>query len=167
MTEHGGPPPGVGDLFWPVLNFALFAWLVTRFLGAGIREYFRARTERLRDELAAGVRARAEAEALRGRLTRDVADLPALRERLRSDLRAAAERVQEELLAGGRAAAARIRQDARLVAEQELAAAGATLRAELIDEAVRRAVELIRGVTRPEDQERFVREFVAAAGTPQ
>ena len=81
-------------------------------------------------------------------------------------MRATAERECEALLALGRAAAERIRTDARLLAEHEFAAARAALRSEVIEEAVRQATVLIRQAIRPEDQERFVREFVAGAGAP-
>src|SRR5437763_627936 len=124
-----------------------------------------AEAERLRAEHAGG-RARAEAQALRATLARDVENLPTLRAQLRADLRATAEREREALLALGRAAAERIRTDARLLAEHEFAAARAALRSEVIEEAVRQATALIRQAIRPEDQERFVREFVAGAGAP-
>src|SRR6266576_2269998 len=87
-----------------------------------------------------------------------------LREALQTGARARAE--AQALLALGRAAAERIRTDARLLAEHEFAAARAALRFEVIEEAVRQATALIRQAIRPEDQERFVREFVTGAGAP-
>ena len=80
--------------------------------------------------------------------------------------RARAARLREALRARGRAAGERIRTDARLLAEHEFAAARAALRAEVIEEAVRQATALVRQAIRPEDQERFVREFVTGAGAP-
>ena len=166
MTEHAAHHATVGDLLWPALNFVIFVALLVRFLRAPAVEYFRARAVRLREALQAGTRARAEAEALRATLARDVENLPALRSQLRADLRATAEREREALLALGRTAAERMRSDARLLAEHEFAAARAALRAEVIEEAVRQATALIRQAIRPEDQEQFVREFVAGAGAP-
>ena len=92
MTEHGAAHPSITDLLWPALNFLLFAFLLVRLLRGPIREYFRERTERLRNSLAAGAKARVDAEALREAIARDLRDMPALRERLRADLRATAER---------------------------------------------------------------------------
>jgi hypothetical protein len=51
-----------------------------------------------------------------------------------------------------------------MVADQEVTAARQNLRAELIEEAVREATILVRGALRPDDQSRFVRDFVASAG---
>jgi F0F1-type ATP synthase membrane subunit b/b' len=167
VAEHGAAHyPGVTDLA-AVINFLIFCWLLERFLGGPIREFFRLRTERIRDGLAAGVRARADAEALRTELARDVADLPALRERMRADLRATAERQRDEILTAGRESAERIRGDAHLLAAHELAAGRAALQNEVIEEAVRQAVGLIRAAVQASDQERFVREFVAAAEAPR
>jgi F-type H+-transporting ATPase subunit b len=170
MTEHVAHHPTPWDLFWPlpvVPNFLIFAALMVYFLRGPLREFFRTRAERLRDALEAGARARREAESLRSELARDVADLPAAQERLRADLRAAAEQQRRAVVEAGQRAAQRIRADARLLAEQELAAARQALRAEVIDEAIRQAVAIVRTAVRPEDQERFVTEFVGAAGVSE
>ena len=164
MTEHGGPPPGPADVLWPLANFLPFVAVLVYYLRGPVREFFRERAVRLREALEAGTRARREAETLRAELERDVRNLPALRERMRADLRASAERERDVLLASGREAAQRIREDARLLAEQEIAAARQALRDEVTDEVVRQATAALRQAIQPGDQERFVREFVADAG---
>ena len=150
-------------MLWAAVNFLLFVALLVRFLRVPIRDYFRARSERLTEGLAAGARARAQAEALRATIARDLADLPALRQRLRADLLAAAEREREQLIARGRQAADRIRADARVLAEQEFVAARNALRDELIEDAVRQASALLRQALKPGDQQRLLRDFIASA----
>jgi len=150
-------------MLWAAVNFLLFVALLVRFLRVPIRDYFRARSERLTEGLAAGARARERAEALRATIARDLADLPALRQRLRADLLAAAEREREQLIERGRQAADRIRADARLLAEQEFAAARNALRDELIEDAVRQASALLRQALKPGDQQRLLRDFIASA----
>jgi F0F1-type ATP synthase membrane subunit b/b' len=168
MTEHGAHQPGIWDsLFWPMPvmpNFVLFVALMVYVLRGPIVEFFRARATRLREALRAGARAREEAAALRAQLERDVENLPALRSQILADVRATADIERQGLLALGQKAADRIRADARLLADHEVAAARQALRAALIQEAVREATALIRRTMRPEDQERFVRDFVAGAG---
>src|SRR2546422_5090797 len=122
MTEHAAHHATVGDLLWPVLTFAIFIAVLVRFLRPPAVEYFRARAARLREALQAGTRARAEAEALRAPLARDVENLPALRSQLRADLRATPEREGEALLALRRTAAERIRPDARPPAPHQVPA---------------------------------------------
>jgi F-type H+-transporting ATPase subunit b len=164
MEHHAENIPTIASLLWPVVNFSIFVAVLVRFLGGPLREYFRARAERLRDELAAGDRARREAEALRAQLARDVAELPAARERLKADLLATAGRERDQLLAQGRQTAERIRRDAVLLAEQQVASARRALRDELVTSAVREATALVRSAAQAPDQERFVNEFVGRAG---
>ncbi len=163
-VEHAAHHPGIGDLLFPAINFALFAFLLLRFFGGPIREYFRERTERLRDGLEAGLRAHQQAEALRADLDREMQALPGVQAQLRGDLLATAEEARATLVEQGRAAAARIRADAALVADQEAAAAQRALRADIAEEATRQATVLVRQHLTSDDQARFVREFVATAG---
>lgn len=164
MTEHGAHP-GVGSLLLPLVNFLLFAALIIWKLPGPVREFFRARTARLRDALAAGKRALAEAEETRAALERDVRELPATIANLKADIRSTADRQRANLLEVARRAADRIRADARLLAEHEVAAARHALRTEVVEEAIRQATDLIRAGIRAEDQERLVRDFVQSAGT--
>jgi F0F1-type ATP synthase membrane subunit b/b' len=165
MTEHGAHvAPSISELLWPAVNFTIFVLLLVRFLRGPVAEYFRARTARLREGLQAGARARDEAAALRAQLARDIENLPAARAQLRADLRTAAEHEGRGLIALGQKAAERIRTDARLLADHEFTTAREALRAEVIDEAVSQATALIRRALQPQDQERFMRDFVASAG---
>lgn len=163
MTEHGAHHPGIGDLLFPAINFAIFAFVLVRFLAGPIREYFRDRTERLRSGLEAGKRAQQQARDLQVQLDKDIRELPALLQRLKADLLATAEEARQTLLAQGRQAAERIRTDATLVAEQEAHAAARAVRAEIVEEAIRQATTLVRDAVTPNDQTRFVREFVETA----
>ena len=165
MSEHGAHPPTPGDLFWPVLNFALFGALLVRFLRGPVIEFFRERTERLRMALQAGARAREEAKALRTTLARDLADLPALRDRLRAEIRAAAEQQRDAIRQGARRAGERIRAEARQLAEQEFNAARQMLRLEVVDETVRQATAIVRDALGPNDRDRLVRDFIERAGS--
>ena len=158
--EHGIHEPSIADLLFPAINFIIFALVLVRFLSGPIREFFRERTERLREGLAAGKRARLEAEQLRAQLTRDLDALPGIKERLRSDLLATAEESRAALLTQGREAADRIRADARLVGEQEGESARRGVRSEIVDEAIRQATALVHDEVKPDDQSRFVRNFV-------
>jgi F-type H+-transporting ATPase subunit b len=166
MEHHAEHVPTIASLLWPVVNFGLFVALLVYFLSGPLKEFFRARAERLRDQLFAGDRARRDAEALRAQLARDVADLPAARERLKGDLLATAGRERDQLLAQARETAERIRRDTRLVGDQEVASARRALRGELATAAVREAATLVQGAMQSQDQERFVGEFIARAGAP-
>jgi len=164
MTEHGAHP-GIGSLLLPVINFVLFVALIVWKLPGPVREFFRQRSERVRDALAAGRRALAGAEETRAALERDVRELPETIARLKADIRATAERERKNLLDVTLRAADRIRGDARLLADHEVAAARDGLRTEVVEEAIRQATVLVRDAIRVEDQERLVRDFVQSAGS--
>lgn len=166
-AHHAAHHPGPTQLLWPALNFVLFVYLLTRFLRGPIVEFFRDRAARLAEALEAGARARKAAEELRAQLARDMQNLPALRERMKADLRATATSERDALIERGRAAAARIRRDAELLAQQEFATARDAVRVEVIEEAIRQATAVVQKALRPEDQERFVRDFVTNAGVAQ
>jgi F0F1-type ATP synthase membrane subunit b/b' len=163
MTDHGAHP-GIGSLLLPLINFLLFVGLIIWKAPGPVREFFRARTERLRDALAAGKRALTEAEQIRAALERDVRELPNTVAQLKADVRAAAEREHANLLEMATRAADRIRSDARLVADSEVAAARHGLRSEVVEEAVRQATAILRGTIKTDDHERMVRDFVQSAG---
>jgi len=159
VTEHGAHHPGIGDLLFPAINFAIFAYVLVRYLAGPIREYFRERTDRLRSGLLAGKRAQQQAHDLQAQLEKDARELPGVLERLKADLLSTAGEARAALLAQGRQAAERIRADANLVAEQEAHAAERAVRAEIVEEAIRQATTLIRDNITSDDQTRFVREF--------
>ena len=163
MVEHGGHQPGIGDLLFPAINFSIFAYVLVRFLAGPLREYFRDRTERLRDGLEAGKRAQQRAHDLQAQLDRDMRELPALQARLKADLISTAEETSAALVAQGRQAAERIRADAKLVSDQEVAAAQRAVRSEIVQEAIRQATTIVRESVTPDDQTRFVQEFVETA----
>ncbi len=165
MTEHGGHHPSLGDLLYPAVNFAIFVYVLAKYLRGPVQEFFRARTARLREALQAGAKARAEAQALRAELARDVADLPALRERMRADLRATAEREGDTIRRHAQQAADRIRTEARQLAEHEFAAARLALRIEVTEETIRQATAILRDALNPADRDRLVRDFIDRAGS--
>ena len=72
MEHQAEHLPSIATLLWPTVNFSIFVVLLVRGLTGPVREFFRARTERLRADLAIGDRARIDAEALRVQLAKDL-----------------------------------------------------------------------------------------------
>lgn len=152
---------GIGDLFWPVLNFAIFCLVLYRFAWPIVRTALADRrvlierslleAERIRSEAAAELR---EVEALR-------AALPAEAERVTETIRAEAERERAATVASARRSAERIRAEARAAADQEAARAIAKVRADIAAEVAKRAEALVRAKLDDGDQRRFVRGFLS------
>ncbi len=163
-AAHAGDAPSVLDLFFPVVNFTIFAYLFSRYAWPGIRGALAERRKRIERELAEASVAEREAEGLlreiearRGRLADDA-------KRLVAELRAEGERERAAVVEAARKSGERARRDARLLAEQESARVAARIRAEI----AARVTEHVAGVLRERldagDQERLVREFLAGVG---
>lgn len=163
MTGHEVHHASPAELVQPAVNFVLFSGLMVYVLSAPLRTYFRERTAKIRGALEAGRRAKQDAEALRAQLERDTADLPRVRAELVAELRETAERQRDLLLRQAGDTSERLRNDARVAAVQESGAALSVLREDLAARAVREASHLVRDAITPDDQSRFVRDFVQSA----
>jgi F-type H+-transporting ATPase subunit b len=164
-AAHGAAhAPSITELLFPGANFVLFVSLLW-WAGAGIvRSY-------LRDKRAAIVGALEHAACVKRDAERDHAEARALLARadaeaegLRRDLRTAAELEQQRRRALAEASVARMKSDARIVAEQEVRTARAALREETVKAAVAETLAVLRRQIKGPDQERFIGEFVAEVG---
>src|SRR5438128_2485705 len=145
--------------------FVVFWLLVRRLWFEPALRLIRERTVRSEGAIGEARAIEAEAERLRAEhaAALDQTRSEAQRELQEIVRRAEAEREREQLIARGRQAADRIRADARVLAEQEFVAARNALRDELIEDAVRQASALLRQALKPGDQQRLLRDFIAAA----
>jgi F-type H+-transporting ATPase subunit b len=152
--------PSIASLFWPVVNFAIFVAIFARYAWPVVREALIERRKAVESELAHGDRARAEAQAALAAIEARRASLAAERERIIQDLRQDAEHDSAALVAAARKSAERIRQDARLVAEQEADRAARTIREEIAARVVANVAAALRDRVTDADEARFVADFV-------
>ena len=85
-------------------------------------------------------------------------------ERVRRDMREGAEAERARILAEAKTRRGRMEEDAKLLVAQELAAASAKLREELIAAALKSAVTTVQARLRPEDHQRYADEFLSGLG---
>lgn len=160
-AEHRAP--GVGDLLFPGINFAVYLVIVVRFVIPAMREYLRRRysdvIQAQSESAAALARAQSDLASSKARL----AGLKAEADGIRQDLVAIATRQAERLKAQAEETGNRRLADAALLAEQERRRALATLRGELAAAATRLAEVKLRGALTAEDQRRFVQQFLKEA----
>ncbi|HUI26636.1 MAG TPA: ATP synthase F0 subunit B [Candidatus Kryptonia bacterium] len=156
--EHGGIP--WGTLLFNLVNFSIFCWIIARFALPVVRDWVRARHDRIVDELGAAAKARAEAEQLKAQWDARLKALDQEIARIRADAAADAGRERDRILDAARKTAEAIRNDARRAADQEIRRAQAELRDSVAREAVTLATQLVRDRLTPADQDRFVSEFL-------
>lgn len=163
-AAHGeAPAPSIGELVYPVINFALFAFVIGKYVVPAMREYLRRRSE----DIVGAVRESAAALAAAGQTLaaakRRHATLASERESVRRDLVAAATRLAERLRADAVESGKRRIADAGLVADQERRRALDAVRAEIAALATEIAESRIRAALSADDQLAFVRQFLKDA----
>jgi F-type H+-transporting ATPase subunit b len=158
---------GVGDLFFPALNFAILIAVLVYFARKPIRAFFAERRAQIQDDLKRAAALQAEAEARYAKWQRRLADLDTELEGIRAAVRERAETEREHMLADATASAERIRNEARAAVEQELRHARAQLREEASELAIELAGERLKGQVTAADRDRLFDEFIERVeGTP-
>lgn len=163
--EHAGEhhAPTVDQLLFPAINFAIYLFIVVRFVIPAMREYLRRRhsdvVQSQTESNTALTRAQADLAASKTRF----AGLQDEAEGIRQDLIAIARRQAERLKAQAEDTGARRLADAALLAEQERRRAMASLRSELALSASRLAEERVRKALTADDQRVFVQRFLKEA----
>jgi F-type H+-transporting ATPase subunit b len=161
-AHHNGAAhhPGIGDLLFPAINFAIFVWLIWRFAAPAIRGWVRQRHDRVVRTLAEAAAAKAEAERLRAEWEERIAHLDQTIEEMRAQARLDAERERERILAAAHRTAEHIQRDAERAAANELRRVQQQLRAELVRHALAQSEDAARKQWSAEDQQRALDEFV-------
>lgn len=160
-AEHHAPSPA--GLVFPFINFSIYAFLMYKFAWPAIRTWLADRREGVVAALAAARQARADAEALKAAYEGRMRTLEADAARAREEVLATARLEAKNLLDQARQSAERIRNDAKLVADQEVARARRELQEEAAALVARLAGDLVSRQLDDADQSRFVADFVAQA----
>jgi len=164
MAEEGEHAHEHANAVWPLLyaaiNLAIFVWLLARFAWPAVRTLVRERRENVVRAIDAATTAKAEALRLKSEWETRLAQFNQSLENMRQEARRDAERERERLLSAARRTADAIRRDAEMAAAYELRRTQEMLRVELVRQAVLLAEEAARRRLTPDDQQRFVAEFL-------
>jgi len=163
--KKAGEEGGAEDI-WRVVNFMIMAGGVGYLIVKNAGPFFAARSKKIREEIVQGEEARQEAERRAAEVDRRLANLEADIAGLRAESAHEAEREFERMRQRTAAELAKIQAHA----EQEIAAAGKTARAELKRYAAELAIGLaerkIRTRMNAETQDGLVASFVHELETP-
>ena len=154
----------IHQIWFPLGNFLIFAWIIKRFALPLVRDFLSSRREEVLRSIqdAAESKRRAEAvvqdyKARLVRLDQDVQSIQAL-------LRAEGERQKARLLEEAEGLARKIKEDARFLADQEVKIARQKIREEIATETEASARELIQRNLTPTDQSHLTDEFIRDIG---
>lgn len=163
--EHAHHEPDAGDLLFPAINFAIYAFIIVRYLIPAMREYLRRRGADVRQSVTEASAALTTAEREAAEAQRRLATIAAEATSIRQDLVDAATAYGERLRAQAEELGKRRVVDAAVLAEQERRRAMDEVRAETAALATKLAEERIRAALSPADQRGFVERFLAEAAS--
>ncbi|HEY2387290.1 MAG TPA: ATP synthase F0 subunit B [Candidatus Binatia bacterium] len=166
---HGGEHehvPGIGDLLFPAINFALFAVILVKYVVPNLRVSLQRRASDITDAAASSRAVLQEAEGAMTAARSRMQGVAAEREAIRNDLVTAANRHAERVHQQAEETGKRRLADAELVAEQERRRALAEVRAEIAASATALAESRLRASLSSDDQRTFVQQFLKDAPRP-
>lgn len=158
---HADSAAQLKDLMWRVVNFAILLGIVVWALKkAAAGRALAGRSESIEKALAEAEEARLAAERKFSEYTEKLARADQEIEEIQAAIRREGEAEKERIIADARAQAARIHEQAKIAADQEVQRAVAELRRETARLAVRLAGERIKGGITRDDQDRLVGEYL-------
>jgi F-type H+-transporting ATPase subunit b len=161
-AEHHAPSPN--DIWFPLVNFLIFAFIIKRFAVPPLRDYLRSRRQEVVSTLETAAESKRRASALVQDYRRRLAHLDEQVQSIQRSLRTEGEREAAKLLHDAEASARKIKADAGFLAEQEVKMARQQLREEIAAQATGKARELIERNMSPADQGRLLEQFIQNIG---
>jgi F-type H+-transporting ATPase subunit b len=160
-AEH---PPSINQIWFPLGNFLIFTFLIVRYALPLVRNFLQARREEITAALNEAAAQKQRAEALvqdyKGRLARLDQEAQSIQALLRDE----GEREKGKRLTEAKTRAAKLREDARFLADQEIRTARQKIREEMATEAEAAARDLIQRHLSACDRSRLVEDFIESIG---
>lgn len=161
-AEHHEPP--ITDVIFPALNFLIYAFIIVKYALPAVRSFLKSRREEV---IATMSQASAKMAAAQGMVDEYQAKLAAVDrevQTLQATLRDEGERDKAKLLADANAMAAKVKDDARILADQEVKMARQKIREEMAIQAEATARALLQRNLSVDDQNRLADEFIQSIG---
>ena len=161
-AEHHAP--SINDIWFPLINFIIYAFIIVKFAFPLVRDFLKTRREEVVTKLAQASAKKQAAEALVREYRSKLAGLAKEVQSLQAALREEGEREKSRLVSEALATAVKIKEDANFLADQEIKTARQKLREEMADEAEATARQLIERNISAADQTRLADDFVRSVG---
>lgn len=161
-AEHHTPP--ISDLIFPTLNFLIYAFIIVKYAFPLVRNFLRSRREEVISVITLASAKKQQAEALVREYKTKLAGLDKEVQSIQTSWRDEAEREKAKQLIEAQSLAAKIKEDAQFLAEQEVKIARQKIREEMANQSEATARELVRQHLSPADQSRLATEFIQHIG---
>ena len=147
-------------VIWQIIAFVLLIVILSRFAKKPLASFLSRRQAEVQSAIEQSARKKEEAEVLLSEWQRKVDSLNQEVRELHQRIRDDGEAEQKKIVSRAREEGERIRQQAGVIAEQELAKAKAGLKREMVDLSVELAEKLLKEAIKPQDQERLIQEYI-------
>ena len=161
-AEHHAP--SINDIWFPLGNFVIFAFIIVRYALPLVRNFLQSRRESVLETVREATAKKQHAEAVVQDYKRRLAGVEQEIQSILASLRAEGEKEKAKLLSDAQALAAKIGEDARFLADQEVRVAKQKVREEMATQAEARARELVQCHLSSADQGRLVGDFIQSIG---
>lgn len=148
------------QVVWQIISFVLLIVLLIRFVKKPLVSFLAHRQEEIQKAMEQSAKKREEAEALLKEWQRKVDSLNQEIKDLHEKIAAEGEAEKKKIVTRAQEEGERIRQQAGVIAEQELVKARAAIKREMVDLSVELAENFLKDAMKPQDQERLIREYI-------
>ena len=161
-AEHHAP--SITQLLFPLANFLIYAYIIKKFALPVARDFMRSRREEILTSIESAAEAKKQAEAVVRGYQAKLAGIQREVDAIQAELRADGEREKSKLIGEAEALAAKIKDDAMFLADQEVKSARQKTRAEMAAQAEATARELLQRQLSAGDQGRLADDFIESIG---
>ena len=165
-SSHGADhhAPSISDVIFPALNFLIYAFIIIKYAIPPVRSYLKSRREEVIATMSQASAKKAAAEASVAEYKAKLSTVDREVQNLQATLREEGERDKAKLIADAIAMAAKIKDDARILADQEVKMARQKIREEMASRAEATARALLERNLSTDDQNRLANEFIQSIG---
>jgi len=161
-AEHHAPQ--ITDVIFPALNFLIYAFIIFKYALPAVRAFLKSRREEVIATMTQASAKKAAAQLLVDEYKTRLAAVDREVQSLQATLRDEGERDKAKLIGDAYAMAAKVKEDARILADQEVKMARQKIREEMATQAEATARALLQRNLSVEDQTRLADEFIQSIG---
>jgi F-type H+-transporting ATPase subunit b len=164
-AEHHAP--SINDIWFPLANFLIYAFILVKFAFPLVRDFLRSRRDEVVSTISQASAKKQAAEALVNEYRAKLAGLETEVKSILASLRQEGERERNRVVSEAQATAVKIKEDASFLAEQEVKMARQKLREEMAELAAATARQLVERNLSSADQTRLADDFIQTIGQPR
>ncbi|TMA59489.1 MAG: ATP synthase F0 subunit B [Deltaproteobacteria bacterium] len=161
-AEHHAP--SINDIWFPLANFLIYAFILVKFAFPLVRDFLRSRRDEVVSTISQASAKKQAAEALVNEYRAKLAGLETEVQSILASLRQEGERERNRVVSEAQATAVKIKEDASFLAEQEVKMARQKLREEMAELAAATARQLVERNLSSADQTRLADDFIQTIG---